>query len=86
MPPVTGKILGVMDLSKREKSLREVPLSTCLVASYPDELKNPVGISPWVSKEFQATMNYDYTLKSRDTIRLTVIENNAATENTAASS
>src|SRR3989338_3852485 len=77
---------GQMDLSKREKSLREVPLSTCLVASYPDELKNPVGISPWVSKEFQATMNYDYTLKSRDTIRLTVIENNAATENTAASS
>ncbi|MBI2151429.1 hypothetical protein HYU21_01740 [Candidatus Woesearchaeota archaeon] len=66
---------GEREISERERLLREFPLSTCLIASYPEELKNPSGLSSWTSKEFQATLNYDYILKSQDKVRLTKIEN-----------
>ena len=42
-----------------DSAARDIPLPSCVIDSYPTELKNP---SDWVQKEFQGTITYDYVL------------------------
>jgi hypothetical protein len=49
---------------------RDIPIPTCFIEDFPEELKNPDETLEWVSKEFRATLKYDYLLDAKQSFEL----------------
>ena len=49
---------------------RDIPIPTCFIADFPEELKNPDDDLEWVSKEFRASLKYDYLLEAKQGFEL----------------
>ena len=44
---------------------KDIPIPTCFISDYPEELKNPDPSQEWTAREFEATLKYDYQVEAK---------------------